>query len=150
MLKSKEDLKSMIRSIDHKSYGMYKSLAGSYKMGAYILHIDHVQGDPFASPSRLRIEVPTKAHGFPLSYIEEKDRRIALEDRVLRIFQSRLRKADAGSRGSGKSGRITSCTVGQSVLERIAVHFTEKGMEFRFEAGFPAGGRLKCRRTDPG
>ena len=142
MMKSKEDLRNMIRRIDHKSYGMYKSLAGSYKMGRYILHIDHVQGDPFASPSRLRIEVPAGAHGFPPAYIEKKDRRIALEDRVLRIFQSRLRKADARSRGSGKSGRISSCTVGQSVLERIAVHFTEKGMEFRFEAGFPAGGRI--------
>ena len=53
-MKNKEDLKKELIKIDHKSYGMYKTLGGSYSYGNYILHIDHVQGDPFASPSRLR------------------------------------------------------------------------------------------------
>lgn len=156
-MKGKEDLKESIRRIDHKSYGMYKTLAGSYRYGEFILHIDHVQGDPFASPSRLRIEIPEKRHGFPGEYYQEKHRRIAAEDRILRVFHRHLRKIGAGSPGgdredrgrnrpsgiggSGKSGRITTCPVGQTVLERIAVCFTQAGLEFRFELGFPARGR---------
>lgn len=56
-MKNKEDLKKELIKIDHKSYGMYKTLGGSYSFGNYILYIDHVQGDPFASPSRLHFEV---------------------------------------------------------------------------------------------
>ena len=73
-MKNKEDLKKELIKIDHKSYGMYKTLGGSYSYGNYILHIDHVQGDPFASPSRLRFEVKKETHGFPEEYYEEKHR----------------------------------------------------------------------------
>lgn len=44
------ELKKQLQSIHRKSYPAYKSLKGSYQFGHYILSIDHVQGDPFASP----------------------------------------------------------------------------------------------------
>lgn len=140
-MKNKEDLKKELIKIDHKSYGMYKTLGGSYSYGNYILHIDHVQGDPFASPSRLRFEVKKERHGFPEEYYEEKHRRLALEDQVLRQFLRQLRQLDKGSMGSGKSGRITTCPANQTVQERIAVVFSKDRMELRFEMGFPARGR---------
>ena len=140
-MKNKEDLKKELIKIDHKSYGMYKMLGGSYSYGNYILHIDHVQGDPFASPSRLRFEVKKETHGFPEEYYEEKHRRLALEDQVLRRFLRQLRQLDKGSMGSGKSGRITTCPANQTVQERIAVVFSKDRMELRFEMGFPARGR---------
>lgn len=140
-MKNKEDLKKELIKIDHKSYGMYKTLGGSYSYGNYILHIDHVQGDPFASPSRLRFEVKKETHGFPEEYYEEKHRRLALEDQVLRRFLRQLRQLDKGSMGSGKSGRITTCPANQTVQERIAVVFSKDRMELRFEMGFPAKGR---------
>lgn len=140
-MKNKEDLKKELIKIDHKSYGMYKTLGGSYSYGNYILHIDHVQGDPFASPSRLRFEVKKETHGFPEEYYEEKHRRLALEDQVLRRFLRQLRQLDKGSMGSGKSGRITTCPANQTVQERIAVVFSKDRMELRFEMGFQARGR---------
>ena len=140
-MKNKEDLKKELIKIDHKSYGMYKTLGCSYSYGNYILHIDHVQGDPFASPSRLRFEVKKETHGFPEEYYEEKHRRLALEDQVLRRFLRQLRQLDKGSMGSGKSGRITTCPANQTVQERIAVVFSKDRMELRFEMGFPARGR---------
>lgn len=140
-MKNKEDLKKELIKIDHKSYGMYKTLGDSYSYGNYILHIDHVQGDPFASPSRLRFEVKKETHGFPEEYYEEKHRRLALEDQVLRRFLRQLRQLDKGSMGSGKSGRITTCPANQTVQERIAVVFSKDRMELRFEMGFPARGR---------
>lgn len=136
-----EELRRVLQRINHKSYGMYKNLAGSYDCGRYMLHIDHVQGDPFASPSRLRFEIRKNNHGFPEEYWQEKHRKLALEDQVLRRFNGFLRKMDRGTMGSGKSGRITTCRTGQKVLERIAVVFSENKMELRFEMGFPARGR---------
>ena len=120
---------------------MYKTLGNSYSFGNYILHIDHVQGDPFASPSRLRFEVKKERHGFPEEYYKEKHRRFALEDQVLRRFLYQLRQMDKGFMGSGKSGRITTCPANQTVQERIAVIFSKEQMELRFEMGFPARGR---------
>ena len=140
-MKNKEDLKKQIIKIDHKSYGMYKTLGDSYSFGNYILHIDHVQGDPFASPSRLRFEVKREQHGFPGEYYKDKHRRLALEDQVLRRFLYQLRQIDKGFMGSGKSGRITTCPANQTVQERIAVVFSREKMELRFEMGFPARGR---------
>ena len=140
-MKNKEDLKKELIKIDHKSYGMYKTLGNSYSFGNYILYIDHVQGDPFASPSRLRFEVKKERHGFPEEYYKEKHRRLALEDQVLRRFLYQLRQMDKGFMGSGKSGRITTCPANQTVQERIAVIFSKEQMELRFEMGFPARGR---------
>ena len=140
-MKNKEDLKKELIKIDHKSYGMYKTLGNSYSFGNYILYIDHVQGDPFASPSRLRFEVKKERHGFPEEYYKEKHRRFALEDQVLRRFLYQLRQMDKGFMGSGKSGRITTCPANQTVQERIAVIFSKEQMELRFEMGFPARGR---------
>ena len=146
MMKKREDLQQALQRIDHKSYGMYKSLAGSYNYGKFILHIDHVQGDPFASPSRLRFEIGKKQHGFAGEYYENKWRRLALEDQLLRRFHFCLRQREKGSMGSGKSGRITTCPAGQKILERIAVVFSKDRMELRFEMGFPARGRTILAR----
>ncbi|MEO2604801.1 ABC-ATPase domain-containing protein, partial [Clostridium butyricum] len=54
-MKNSLDLKKLLSSIDGKSYGSYKSLADKYNFKNYILSIDHVQGDPFASPSKIQI-----------------------------------------------------------------------------------------------
>ena len=43
-MKSSSELRTLLRSVDHKSYPAYKSLAGSYQFGNFMLFIDHVQG----------------------------------------------------------------------------------------------------------
>ena len=52
-MQSANDLKQLLFSINHKSYPAYKSTRGAYQFPRYTLSIDHVQGDPFAAPSRL-------------------------------------------------------------------------------------------------
>ena len=59
------ELKKQLQSIHRKSYPAYKSLKGSYQFGHYILSIDHVQGDPFASPSHISVHISRKDAGFP-------------------------------------------------------------------------------------
>ena len=63
-MQSDSNLRETLRSIDHKSYPAYKSLRGSYRFADYVLSIDHVQGDPFAAPSHVRVTVDTKAAAF--------------------------------------------------------------------------------------
>ena len=64
-MKSDRDLKSILERIDHRGYPAYKDTKGAYQFGNYILDIEHVQGDPFASPSQLRIVVNGKNAGIP-------------------------------------------------------------------------------------
>ena len=78
-------LKTMLNSIDHKGYPAYKGLKGSYDFGDYRLGIDKVQGDPFASPSRISLVVPQSTHAIPKEFYEQKHRRIAVEDHLLRL-----------------------------------------------------------------
>ncbi|MCD7841903.1 MAG: ABC-ATPase domain-containing protein, partial [Lachnospiraceae bacterium] len=74
----------------------YKVLEGEYDFGAYRLAIDHVQGDPFATPSRVRIIYHNRGNIAP-QYFENRHRRIAAEDYLLRRLHRNLR-AESTSR----------------------------------------------------
>ena len=56
-MRNQEDLKRTLLRIDGRGYKAYKDIEGEYDFGEYQLHIDRVQGDPFASPSRVRIRL---------------------------------------------------------------------------------------------
>lgn len=142
-MKNKNELRKLLESIDHRSYPYYKNVKGDYAFDEYILHIDHVQGDPFASPSHLTIEVPGSKSGFSETYWKEKHRRIALQDKLLRLFYDETEKINRIAKGSGKSGVIEVCRPGQEILERSDCHIDpETGTVYlRFRAGFPANGR---------
>lgn len=140
-MKSSENLRSGLRAVDHKSYPAYKSLAGSYNFGKYILNIEHVQGDPFAAPSNLSVEVSHKAAGFPKEYYEADCNKITLEDYLLRRFHGQTDKFCFQAKGSGKSGIISVSRCGQEILERTACEITDENIIVRFEVGFPANGR---------
>ena len=64
-MKQSADLKRLLTSIDHKSYPAYKDVRGAYDFNTYILSIDHVQGDPFASPSHVSVKIFTTDDRFP-------------------------------------------------------------------------------------
>ena len=140
-MKSSEELRRQLRQIDHKGYKAYKILEGEYEFGAYRLCIDHVQGDPFATPSRVRI-VYKNQKNIPEELFKEKYRKTAIEDALLRRLNRSLCSAVKGQRrGSGKSGMVTACRAGQEILERSAMHITSTVVEARIEVGFPAFGR---------
>ena len=56
-MKRAAELRNQLKEIHRRSYPAYKTLRGEYHFGEYILSIDHVQGDPFASPSSLSVRV---------------------------------------------------------------------------------------------
>ena len=64
-MKMAEELQRELRSINRKSYPAYKDTKGSYRFPDYVLSIDHVQGDPFAAPSKLSLHIKGAQAGFP-------------------------------------------------------------------------------------
>lgn len=140
-MQSYNDLQSQLKTIDHKSYPLYKSLRGSYQFPKYILSIDHVQGDPFAAPSDVRVTVDAKAAGFPAFAMKDKLTRTALADELLRNFAAKVNQFNFKAKGSGKSGLISVTHCGQEVLQRTACEISEKEITARFAVGFPANGR---------
>ena len=63
-------LENNLLQIDRKSYKAYKQIAGSYTYPRYTLYIDYVQGDPFASPSKIRIGIPEKERHIAAEWLE--------------------------------------------------------------------------------
>lgn len=135
------ELRNKLRSIDHKGYPAYKDLKGQYNFGDYVLSIDHVQGDPFASPSRLSVRVEKAKAGFPAAYYDTKAKRITLQDHLTRLFGRQVAGGSFQAKGSGKSGLLSVSRCGQQVLERTAMRVKDGDLILRFEAGFPANGR---------
>ena len=142
-MKSQEVLKNMLARIDHRGYPAYKELQGMYDFGAYMLSIDHVQGDPFAAPSKVHIEVSGQKAGFPKEYYDTEDKRTAVQDFVLRLFAGEAQNYSFQAKGSGKSGLLAVSRCGQEILSRSACQMDNHtgSVTVRLEIGFPAHGR---------
>jgi predicted ABC-class ATPase len=134
-------LRETLRRLDGKGYGAYKDLRGAYDFERCTLFIDHVQGDPFAAPSRLRARVPQTVAQFPAELFSNRPRRIALEDYLTRAFAGACPRHPKRDRGSGKSGEISTAHCSQEVLERSSCRITSDWVELRFFLGLPAFGR---------
>ncbi len=140
-MRTAEELRKELRGMDRRSYPAYKSLAGTYQFEKYKLIIDHVQGDPFASPSSLHVEMPHRQAGIPERYYESRCAEIALRDYIVREAGRQFEKCNFKAKGSGKSGLMSISRCGQVVLERSACEIDAVGIILRFHVGFPAFGR---------
>lgn len=140
-MKTSQMLKSEILRLDGRGYPAYRDLKGQWDFGPYVLSIDHVQSDPFASPSDLSVLIAKP--GFPVHLYENKVCRIALQDQLLRMFGQALRKMDSKKAGSGKSGQVSCAKVTQEILERSActINPSDGSLVFKINVGFPAKGR---------
>ncbi|NLM58042.1 MAG: ABC-ATPase domain-containing protein [Clostridium sp.] len=140
-MRDKTDLKRKLHSIDGAGYKAYKDIKGEYKFDRYVLAIDHVQGDPFASPSKVRAIVSQKDAGFPEALYDKPYKRIGVIDFLTRLFFNNIKKYYNPTGGSGKSGLISIDRCGQEILDRTSVVINRDRVEVRFEVGLPANGR---------
>lgn len=142
-MQSATELKQLLDRIDHRGYPAYKDTKGQYQFQGYIFSIDHVQGDPFASPSKVSVQVKGSTAGFPEELYKGRHQRAALQDEMTRQFYHAIQKYAFRAKGSGKSGLISVSKCGQEVLERTACEINPKNgdVKLRFEVGFPANGR---------
>ncbi|GAA0078458.1 ABC-ATPase domain-containing protein [Clostridium sp. CTA-5] len=140
-MKNFNDLRKELISIDGRGYKAYKQLEGMYDFNKYILSIDHVQGDPFASPSRVRIIIDKKISDIPEELVNDTYKKVAVQDYLTRIFYKNIYSYSSKVFGSGKSGLISISKCTQEILDRTSIVISDKKIEARIEVGFPARGR---------
>lgn len=140
-MKTKNDLETLLQRIDGKGYKAYKDIRGTYNYNDFLLSIDYVQGDPFASPSKIRIIMNHGETGIPIESITSKEKKRAFSDYIARQVSKALYSSYERGKGSGKSGRVTIDAPGQEVLDRTAIYLDNKKVEVRLEIGLPAAGR---------
>lgn len=145
-MKGSIELRNELFSIDGKGYKAYKTLEGSYDFKSFILSIDHVQGDPYASPSRVRVIIDNKVCKIPEQLLDNKNKQIAVCDFLTRLFSKNIRNQNERIFGSGKSGLIEISRCPQEILERTSVIKNKDSFEVRFYVGFPARGRSVLAR----
>ncbi|GAD91023.1 hypothetical protein VHA01S_065_00010 [Vibrio halioticoli NBRC 102217] len=124
-------LTAKLKKLEKQNYSAYQQIKGSYDFTDFTLHIDHVQGDSYASPSRFRAIRPWSVTG--LDFIKETSEayQLAARDFIGRTLAEFAKQDNA----------ISVATTAQVVLDNTAVLFTEQGIELRFRINLPADGR---------
>ena len=140
-MKQSKDLERLLKSLDGQKYGAYKRMKGIYQFDQFRLAIDHVQVDPFAPPSKMRVIIGKQETEIPNELLDTKDKRIATSDFLTRTVDTQLKHFNRTVKGSGKNGKIFIDHPGQEILERTSVVINDKEIEIRIEVGLPAAGR---------
>lgn len=125
-------LADALARLDARPYPAYRDLRGRpWALGPVTVVLEHVQGDPFAAPSRLRVE----AHpALPPAATRSAAARRATADLIHRGLAAGL--------GTGGRDRVGIAPLGPEVLERTAVGVAADGrVTLRLTAGLPAAGR---------
>lgn len=109
------DLVGHLHALDGRSYAAYKATVGRYEAPeGWVLRIDRVQPDPYAPPTRIRLEIPADLPGLEIladrGLVDTVDRRLAVRDFL-------TRELHAGFKGTA----LSIASPGQEILERSAV-----------------------------
>ncbi|MEZ4417103.1 MAG: ABC-ATPase domain-containing protein [Gemmatimonadota bacterium] len=140
-MRTHEELRRALTALDGRSYKAYKSIEGEWSFGSFRISVDHVQGDPFAEPTRVRAFVPPDLARIAGNLRNNLPRARGIESLVARRF-ARIAEAESKPRGTGKSGQIFMTAPGQEVLRQTAVQLAPDGsIQARFTVGLPAYGR---------
>ena len=127
-----KDLESILHRIDGRGYKAYKEIQGrTFSFDGFELLVEHVQGDPYAAPSRLRALIPLEKSGIPTSALTADARRRATRDYLARAF-----------RAAARSHRELEIDAGrQTVLDRSACLIDADRVDLRFRVDLPGAGR---------
>lgn len=148
-------LASTLQRLDGQSYGEYRCLVGQWELDqpGVTLHVDHVQGDAYAAPSKVRVAIAHTLTRFPTDLVSSPLRRVALTDFLLRaahrfLVSNALDEAAApdGGWSGAKGGDVRIMAPSQHVMEQSAVVLTPTQLELRVEVGLPAHGRRIASR----
>lgn len=135
LMRTSQDLAHLLTAIDGRGYGGYRQIVSSYQLRpGMTLHIDHAQVDPYAPPSRVRIELSAELTQLPPELLKDRAGRIAVGDFLTRTFAASAHALPAAR-------DIHIARVGQEILERTSVIADRDGVEARFTVKLPAAGR---------
>jgi predicted ABC-class ATPase len=131
-MSNQQILRRKLLNLDNCNYKAYRDITGSYDFPDFTLIVDYVQGDPFAAPSKIRVQVPHSIANFPQELYSNRIREIALRDYLSRQVDGVARDV-SGRRGTGKSGLIAVTRIGQQILERTSVYLIDTVKEKKRE-----------------
>lgn len=140
-MEDKADLHKHLLAMQGKPYPVYRDIAGSYNFQWFTLRIDHVQGDPFAAPSRITLRSTPRKINLPAWAYHSSERAISTADWLTRQFALALHRLGPHHLGSGKSGLLAVDEPGQEVLARTSCSVHDGEVEMRLVVGLPASGR---------
>jgi predicted ABC-class ATPase len=140
MVRSAKELEALLLRIDGRGYPAYKEIAGTYDFADFTLVIDHVQGDPFADPSRVRVIIDLETASFPPQLRDTPVRCLGVRHLIAQHFSLHCQN-ESSNLGSGKSGLFDFDAPGQQVLEHTGVLVDGEVLEVRFRAALPADNR---------
>jgi len=136
-----DELRALLLAMEGKGYKAYQAIRGRWHLPAFVLLVDHVQGDPFADPSRVRVLLDPDFTGLEREACSRGSRAVGTACLLARRFSLEARRG-TGVGGTGRSGEIHMESPGQEVLDTTAVIVGEAGsVEARFTVGLPASGR---------
>ncbi|MBT5550120.1 MAG: ABC-ATPase domain-containing protein [Nitrospina sp.] len=137
-----QELIDQVSSLDGRGYKAYKNLQGkSFSFGLFQLTFEHVQGDPFAAPSRLTIKIELTSAGFSSSHTNTTLRKLALEDHLLREVAHHVQHCRGKIKGSGRSGEVAVQAPGQKIIRRSGMQIKNDALILTLFAGLPGDGR---------
>lgn len=138
-------LERTLTTLDGRGYAGYKQLRGTHELppvdaettGLRLL-VDHVQVDPYAPPSLMRVQLDRDAAELPEDLTADARGRTAVADFLTRRVAEAARRLSPGRPGDGS---ISIGRPGQQVLERTSVVIGAQHVEARLHVALPAAGR---------
>lgn len=140
------ELATILERIDGRGYKAYREIEGAWSHPGFVVHVDHVQSDPFATPSRVRVVLAPDVAALDAGAYRTPARALGTAAHLARAFAEAARAASR-PRGIGRSGEIRMEHPGQKVMAQTAVLVGPTGeVEARFTVGLPARGRRVAGR----
>ena len=136
-----KDLHLKLQRLQGKAYGTYNDLRGhSWSSGDFEWNWVHIQGDPYAPPSRMRISVALKDLGIPEEWVTREVQRVALADFLLRRLALSC-ATQARSLGTGNGGLLATVEPGPEILKRNSCRIENGKVHALIQVGLPADAR---------
>lgn len=126
-----------IRTLNGKNYGLYKSLADKpWDFGDFVLEFIHVQGDPYAPPSRVLLRSKLATLGYAPEWSSGFERRLALSDFLLRRLSGLVQE-----KYSGKDAAVVFDSAGPEMLVRNSLWIDNGELRACLQVRLPGDGR---------
>ncbi len=130
---TRDDLRQTLGRIDGRGYRAYQDVRGLYACAPYDIEIAHVQGDPYAPPSRVHVHANVADLGLDRWIGDDAARMLGFEDYLGRSVARHIRGRDLRE--------ISIDVYGQEILRRSAVRILGPHLEVRLSLHLPAAGR---------
>lgn len=136
-----KDLHLKLQRLQGKQYGTYNDLRGrSWSVGDFEWNWVHIQGDPFAPPSRVRVTAKLADLGVRAEWHASDIRRLALADFFLRRLAFAC-ESHSNSVGTGNGGTLAAVQPGPEILKRNSCRIEGDKFVAIIQVGLPADSR---------